>query len=251
MPVAELTFVKVLAGLQSTFILLAYLGAKYFVEPESVEHGSWKEGFGDWHMLLAFAPNSSISMFKEPPGAGDPVLRELTDICHRETKYSSANSASQRTPNELNDAKFNMVFWPSLVAMALVVLGIFCCVPFSRRWLVSCRRLALRPQKLEGCILLLPALFLMSSTCFLSLVILEWHRLSLQQVTGEANKESEWGFGQVLAVLLWLPLVEEFFVVVWGKYSQFSCVGRSLTSSCRLIFVARCVGCLGAKATQD
>jgi hypothetical protein len=41
------------------------------------------------------------------------------------------------------------------------------------------------------------------------LAMLEWNRLLLQQAIGEAYQDSEWGFGQVVAIMVWLSVFDE------------------------------------------
>jgi len=227
-PVAELDFIKSLELFQFTIWILSFLGTAYFVAPEDSvgSRFSWRNEMSGLHMLLAYTISAYISFIKIPPGAETLVLRELTRLCHLRKQYPNPDSAFRRTPNGWPGPAFHAVFWPSFTVVVLAmgalvwyfaraVRRFFRSV--SQRWSVFCCRAGLRPRKFAGCLMLFPLLLLFSFTCVLQLVLLEWRRLYLQQVTGDAYRDSEWGFGQVLAVLVWLPLAEECFVVVWGK----------------------------------
>lgn len=62
----------------------------------------------------------------------------------------------------------------------------------------------------------LPALFkLLFAYCSLAFVVL--YRYKISSVSGVSFQENEWGFGQVLAILTWLPTILDFGMVWKGK----------------------------------
>jgi hypothetical protein len=216
MPVAELDFVRSLAGFQVIMWVLSSLGTGYFVLPDPDGPNSWRAAFNVFHNFLTCGSYVYMFYIKEPPGAGTLVLRELTRLCHLHEKYPNPDHAFRRLPDEWPGPKFNLIFWPSLAGTAIAVMSLLWY--FWWRWVIFCQWLHVRPRKFAGCLVLFPVLLGYSGVCVLEVVLLGWKRLYLQQVTGPASQDSGWGFGQVLAVLVWLPLAEECFVVFWGRH---------------------------------
>lgn len=215
LPVAELDFVKSLAGFQLVLWQLSTLGTGYFVLPDLDGPNSWRAAFHNFHNFQLWVSFIYIIFIKEPPGAGTLIVRELTGLCHLHKNYPNLDSAFRRRPEGWS-LMYDFILWPSLAGVALAVPGLLWY--FWSRWVILCQWLRVRPRKFAGCLVLFPALLCFSVTCLLYLVWFEGKRLDLQQITGPAYQDSGWGFGQVLAVLVWLPLAEECVAVFWGRH---------------------------------
>ncbi|TLD32709.1 hypothetical protein PspLS_01004 [Pyricularia sp. CBS 133598] len=50
-----------------------------------------------------------------------------------------------------------------------------------------------------------------------SLLFLQWYRQKIRNNSGKLGEESQWGFGQILALFLWAPtIVELIYILIWG-----------------------------------
>ena len=67
--------------------------------------------------------------------------------------------------------------------------------------------------------LLLATAFWMTIIIYL-MVRVERIRQQLQKASGSLTQDSEWGFGQVIAVISWAPVLHEIFVKAFGLFIQ-------------------------------
>lgn len=239
-PIAEVEFIGNLTEYQF-YMCVASLGISRCILPaepdpdnpaEDFRPNSWQRMFIRIYGIVFWAAYMVVRQTQKSPSSKKQVMQELTHYCKMNRHYPYVNFGLGNPPplpKQLEDmgVKHAMVYAILFSAPLAVALGGGLLLWYFQRgltmlarflvrhWVRGCRGLRVRPVRCVGCLLFLPVASVWCILWALSLVLLQWERLLLLQATGEANQDSEWGFGQILAILVWLPLLEECIITFW------------------------------------
>jgi hypothetical protein len=171
-----------------------------------------------------------------PPEQGH-ALRGITAACSSEQGWpvvyvsvavSMAERVAKAQPTQYRSANMGQVegFFGGAGTLIIVIIVIYlawilaycireCCII---AYIEFCRLVRLKPRRVAG--IAFAATWTVSSACFAAFAM-----KSLFQQRDQHRKASlgslvndEWGFGQVMAVMAWIPLLQDMSIALWGEY---------------------------------
>ncbi|KAK3331273.1 hypothetical protein B0H66DRAFT_546193 [Apodospora peruviana] len=251
-PMAELSFVRTLTSYQ-VYVGGVSLITTAFVFPSLTSSSTPTRvpapgplapprqlAFASHYPLLPANILWAVEYMSQIPSSQAHVLGEVTRACERARHYPRVKIESNIAGNMgvamlavmvgsaviMALGLLAFIFFMDQVIMLLTLVG----MPLRtvmrlvrallKVWVALCRKLHVRPRRFAGFVLLSLVTGMMTMSFAVLLIVLEWERLLLQQATREAYQDSEWGFGQVVAILLWLPLAEESTAIVWDAIKE-------------------------------
>ncbi|OIW26300.1 hypothetical protein CONLIGDRAFT_671902 [Coniochaeta ligniaria NRRL 30616] len=206
-PVAEVEFIQTLAIYE--FCTAIICTVSYFPIHESSRVRSITIGlyaFGAFVMLIL------VSMMPDYYNSSNAAaLEAITTYC-----VTQADWPVDFTTVKLETILVVIGFFP-LPLMTLVVLPLHC----RYSWLAEALELHIGPRRLGT---ILAAVALTELGC---LYLWKWLNLlltirqRLQLASGQAYQDNEWGFGQISAVMTWIPVVQEVIFSTSGALLHF------------------------------
>lgn len=221
-PVAELSFITELAVYEFLVVLASLVAMTVIFEAE--DRGSSHRIFQ--YLYAAFITSGFIALMamKKFPSSKSTVLKKITDYCVSERDYPFPAVEIDDGTKAAVDT-FSVIFWPSYIGgiILLSILAWYLRDQLARLevWMISqyqrfCQLIHVRPRRTAGIITTIFFGGYWGTACVFLYIFLQQTRQELQAAIGLAYQDSEWGFGQVAAVLVWLPLVEESIVSTWS-----------------------------------
>jgi hypothetical protein len=184
-------------------------------------------------VVLAMYSMASFIMFfliifiADFPKADIRILQKITEFCVLERDYPFPVGIMQEESNTAKvDAKFHMIYWPSLFGsiVILAIMAIFFDTQIRRivdriryYYVGFCTWAGVDPKRF------FTALVIIAFTAFwlpfiaLSMLTFQMQRRRLQSVSGASYQDSQWGFGQITAILLWAPLAHDIGLAIIGN----------------------------------
>lgn len=106
-----------------------------------------------------------------------------------------------------------------IVEIILFILGMICLFIYrrlSQLYYALCQATHLSPMRFGG--ILLIALTGILSALLISMTLFELfrQRTQLQKATGGEYADNQWGFGQVMSVMAWVPVVQDILISIIG-----------------------------------
>lgn len=232
-PLAELVFIASLAHYQ--FLTAVLCTVSY----EAVHQKKPLRALVRIYMLVATAMyiHVSRSATKPYPVAHAKALQDVTAFCVRDRDWPAAEIAPEQ-PEEWSYLRerfrvdglpwyltwyvtFNRLtnLFPIVALVAATALGVvgLCVYPLSQRIAAAfnkpyhdlCKHLNFGPERFAG--IVLAALATVIGTCLtaVSLAGLFHQRQQLRAASGDQYADNQWGFGQVTAVMAWIPVAQE------------------------------------------
>jgi hypothetical protein len=163
------------------------------------------------------------------PRSKATILERITHFCVVERDYPVSSETFKK-----KDSKTDLIFWTTYVGSIILLLIVWAVLPkfFKNKiiraytairnavvgaFVAFCNFLRVKPKR---CLLSIGISLV--STCWIPLCvfflrILQTQRQDLQRAAGAAYQDSAWGFGQVLAILLWAPLLHGAAFETYGK----------------------------------
>lgn len=165
------------------------------------------------HIVLCLAPNPLASTFE--------MYTTIQQNCqlHHGFVYSISGSITAW----LLDYISTIIAWGSALVLLMTVL---CGWPPFRRvvrnrlfdwcktiWLGACP-VWLQKNGSKIYLVVLSALLMLGSGS--AGAVLQWLRLTEHKLSGPLYQDNKWGFGQVMAVLIWLPVLMKAVEMIWS-----------------------------------
>jgi hypothetical protein len=111
----------------------------------------------------------------------------------------------------LGEGNVMNLFWFTLSLAGLLILGIGCFVVGS--FIAILRRQSASWPRRVWWITLVTAFL----TMWLCLIWFIHFQIQRNDMAGKDNKDTEWSFGQILAVATWVPVIIDFGYILWQK----------------------------------
>jgi hypothetical protein len=225
-PLAEVSFITMLSLYQFFMALASYTSMLVIFLSQEQSHGTWKLVFTSLYGIFLYISFFAILYMEKFPSSKSKVLEQITDCCVSGRGYPvPAVDFHELTPG------FHIFFWPILTGLIASTafllwrfheqikrLGAVLAAVLEAVWLRFCRRIHVRPRRFAGITCIGFVVVYWGWCCITFFWILQTGRQDLRGASGSAYRDSEWGFGQVVAVLLWLPLFEEVIACGSGMY---------------------------------
>lgn len=175
----------------------------YYGDPDS----PWLRKWQDWNSIDTYRAGNNTGLYGLMQNDKNHQLK-WESFCVTELGADRANWA---------------ITVSSVVVSTVVVLSlVFVANIFRRPFLADERRPWLRKLRRHRWVV---AAFLAFLAMWVSLGIFFWFRAELNKHAGQLNKDSEWTFGQILAVTNWAPVLVEF-VVLWRDGAKKGLAGQ-------------------------
>ncbi len=216
-PIAELDFIKLLAVYQYCITVGTVLSQSY-VFPKRVKVHLYS-GLITAFMII-------VQFMNRLPSQKAKLLKQITDYCSTELDFSLPLVNFKSAENSLRYGIFVLSYSAGLVGLSVVIwllwkyfsavlsrLGRF----LWRKYVEFCSFLGVAPARFH--VLLCGPLFTVywASSCIALAVSLQDQRHDLQKSVGSNYQDSEWGFGQITAMLIWGPLIQDIILGALGK----------------------------------
>jgi hypothetical protein len=116
----------------------------------------------------------------------------------------------------LNKSYVVHILWFSRILAGLLILGVGCFIVSSFSTSLQLQSTLFWSNRLAGRVwwTALVAAFLIMWLCLSWLIHFQNKR---NEMAGDDNKDTEWSFGQILAVATWVPVIVEFIYIWWEK----------------------------------
>ena len=229
-PVAEVDFIKDLALYELWTAVICT--SSYFSIHESSKTRNTVIGL---YAAVTFFLAIIISNSGYHPSSYGEALQAITAYCIRQDDWPvpTANLVVPYEPKTQESwlpfgiqALF-VIFSPILGAVGLVagfiVMGILAYIGMllAKPYLLLCRLLRLGPWRFVSVAGALALTAISGLYIGLWLNSLLAHRQELRLASGSAYQDNEWGFGQITALLAWIPVVQDTLFAVGGKTREF------------------------------
>ncbi len=233
-PVTEVDFIKDLALYECwTALICAF---SYFPIHESSKTRNTVIGLYaavTWYLAVVISNSGYPSSYGE-------ALQAITTYCIRQGDWPvpTMNIVVPDEPKK-QDSAWPSGIWVLLVVSApilgavgvatgFVLLGILVLIGMllAKPYLLLCRLLRVGPWRFVS---VAGAVGLTAVSGFyigLWLDSLLAHRQELRLASGSAYQDNEWGFGQITALLAWIPVVQDTLFAIGGKTRSSRVVGR-------------------------
>jgi len=169
------------------------------------------------------------------------ALRGITTICSAEHGWPSleinvetsmgeriakAQPKLYNQPYEHSDtptSDFFITFGLLIVVAALLSVA-FQVAPYGAKgfrncYFLFCRAVNRKPKRVAGIIIVAVWTVFSVFLTIPSLLALYRQREQHRQASQGSYTDDEWGFGQVMAVMAWIPVLQEFVIALYGQYS--------------------------------
>ncbi|TLD17062.1 uncharacterized protein PgNI_00726 [Pyricularia grisea] len=192
-------------------ILVGYCFMRAPEQGQGAKHKKWLRRavlFLVWALI-------TVEVFLSPRGESDYDSRKV------DTSTMTQVQRRDYDAEYLCDQRGGHIYWNIVKALQIMVIGL----PLI--WLVATvfvfkgfaiPRLRDSPtlQRLRKTWHLIPA-YAALVLMWASLFFLQWYRQKIRNNSGKLGEESQWGFGQILALFLWAPTIVEFvYILIWG-----------------------------------
>lgn len=219
-PVAEITFIKMLGMYQ---LYVAGQAALSYCIIFGVRQSFY--GFSYlFYFLMILGIWIALSVIDGYPSSKAILLDDITSYCVLDWDYPISIAVS------LEDSRFYRIVFSSAFGTEIAIIIVFLFLPiYFIEWLKRvydvlrysfdfiCEYLCIKPKTVKVCLILTLVSGLIVTESVLLLLSLESQRQWLQLVSGNADQDSQWGFGQITAVLLWAPTLNNIFVEIYGQ----------------------------------
>lgn len=220
LPIAELDFIKSLAVYQYS-VTLGTVVSQYYVFPDTAKRVGVLLYLG---VISAFL--IMVNFVKGLPSQKAKLLKQITDYCSTELDFPLPLVDFESAENSLRHGIFVLSYSASLVGLSVVIwllwkyfsavlsrLGRF----LWRKYVEFFSFLGVAPARFH--VLLCGPLVILywTSNCIALAVSLQDQRHDLQKSVGSSYQDSEWGFGQITAMLIWGPLLQDIILGALGK----------------------------------
>ncbi|KAI6579463.1 hypothetical protein MCOR06_010058 [Pyricularia oryzae] len=192
-------------------ILVGYCFMRAPEQGQGANHKKWLRRavlFLVWALI-------TVVLFLSPRGEMDYEDRKLNP------KSISEFERREYEATYICDARGGKIYWNVVKAFQFMVIGVpliwFVATVFVFKGFAIARfRDSPTLQRLRKGWHLIPAyaalLFMWASLGFL-----QWYRQRIRNSSGKLGDESQWGFGQILALFVWAPTIVEFaYILIWG-----------------------------------
>lgn len=219
-PVAEFSFILVLGFLEVFIVwgaLISLLSYHRVLETGIIAFGCY---------ALAVLALSTASFFKGGlPSSQSEILETLTIYCVIERDYPIPILALEQDTPGRGAELFLGIYTASYIALGIV--GIVIWHYFKRKiiamwaklkkiFLALCRYLRIKPRYPFYCVgaILLTTYWGVAVT--LLMIVLKNSREQLKRASGPLYQDSQWGFGQIAALVAWAPVLHDIIFEIGG-----------------------------------
>ena len=170
------------------------------------------------------------SLFKGGlPSSQSQILQNLTWFCVIDRDFP-VPTIREQPPKERNDSLYWGIYIASWVG-SIIVAGLikhYFGKPIKKAWqalkkafFLACRFLHIKPRYHFFCALVMALTGLWATGIVYELYLIQVSRQQLKRASGDLYQDSQWGFGQVTAVLAWAPVLHDaVFESVGKSYSE-------------------------------
>jgi hypothetical protein len=221
-PVAEMEFIDHLAGFQCATAIIctfSYLPIHEASELRTFIYNLYAVGCGIMSLLV-----SSLARYPSSYAEG---LQALMTYCvvHHDWPKSHMDVTQPPIKKEMKSLREKTpTILTGFLSLGIVVGALWCYAPAQNPYVRFCRALHIGPRRFVA----IAVSFIVLAGCFLVQMVKLWQllyaRQSLQIASGQFDQPSEWGFGQITAVMMWLPVAVDIIFAIRGK----SCRGLIL-----------------------
>ena len=228
-PLAEVSFINTLGVLEMMILLGIVLSATACYDYTS-RYLIVMFIYG----VPVFAFSMAVTLLRGYPSSQTKILEKITGFCIEERDYPffSMRDDDARTNRFLGI--FMGSFYGGIFALIIIWMLIYkYCKPianpiikvyeavtgfFLNLWKRFARLLHADPGRLFFGIAATFYGVVWAYSSIVLLISLQNQRISLQRVLGAAYEDSQWGFGQITAIILWAPLLHDLIMEIIGKF---------------------------------
>jgi hypothetical protein len=168
------------------------------------------------------------------------VLEDIAASCVGEHNWPG--SISPTTPK---DESSSNIFWTSvkvLIALfAMMSLGLCYCCP----WYILLANLGRGGVHFEFLVIVVVLAWFSAMTVWYCLVSMMAQRQTIQLASGPMYQDNDWGFGQVAALLTWIPTAQDILLASLGMSCPdvaLASANHSVPATCRYLIGGRGAG---------